>query len=212
MTTRTIAGALGALAIALALTACAQTTQPSAGPPASTPPAPSAEAPKPTVDVPVRPATPAPARQPVPPVQVSVPDIGVSIPVIDVGIEAGGFMELPENPAIGGWYRYGSDPSSPAGNTVISAHVDAGNYPIGPFSKLRDLAAGATTEVTDAAGTSHRYTVQSVTYYPKAELPVTELFGRSGASALVLITCGGDFDSSIGRYEDNVVVIATPAA
>ncbi|WP_403022693.1 sortase domain-bontaining protein [Salinibacterium sp. GXW1014] len=212
MSKRTIAGALGALAIALALVACTGTTEPTAPLPAIPSPSPSAVAPTPAVEVPVRPATPEPARQPVPPVQVAIPDIGVSIPVVEVGIETGGFMELPENPAIAGWYRFGSDPSSPQGNTVISAHVDAGNYPIGPFSKLRNLGAGATTEVTDAAGTSHLYSVQSVTYYPKKELPVAELFGRDGSSALVLITCGGDFDSSIGRYEDNVVVIATPAA
>lgn len=211
MTKRTIAGALGALAIALALAACTGTTQPTAAPPVTTSPTPSAEAPTPAVDVPVRAATPAPPRQSVPPVQVAIRDIGASVPVVDVGIEAGGFMELPENPAIAGWYRFGSDPSSPQGNTVISAHVDAGNYPIGPFSKLRDLATGASAELTDAAGISHLYTVQSVTYYPKAELPVAELFARSGASNLVLITCGGEFDSSIGRYEDNVVVIAAPA-
>ena len=32
-----------------------------------------------------------------------------------------------------------------------------------------------------------------------------------GPPALVLITCGGDFDRSIRRYRSNVVVTAVPA-
>jgi sortase (surface protein transpeptidase) len=137
--------------------------------------------------------------------------IDVDVPVVPVGVEQGGFMELPENPATAGWYRFGADPTSPDGNTVISAHVDAPEYPIGPFSRLRDLVPGETVEVTDTSGTVHQYTVGSVTYYPKADLPVDELFARAGTRSLVLITCGGDFDSTTGRYADNVVAIAAPA-
>lgn len=203
---RTIAGALGALAVVLALAGCGS-------PPVASPsvPAPSPTAlPTPAVEVPVAAATPAPVRQAVPPVRVVAASIDVDVPVIEVGVEQGGFMELPPDPAIAGWYRFGSDPTSPDGNIVISAHVDSPDHPIGPFSRLRDLPAGEIVEVTDAAGAVHRYAVQSVTYYPKAELPVTDLFARSGTDALVLITCGGEFDPSSGRYADNVVAIATP--
>jgi LPXTG-site transpeptidase (sortase) family protein len=145
-----------------------------------------------------------------PPVRVVAASIDVDVPVVPVGVEAGGFMELPADPAIGGWYRFGADPAAPDGNVVISAHVDSPEYPIGPFSRLRDLPVGDVVEVTDAAGEVRRYAVQSVTYYPKADLPVGELFARSGTRSLVLITCGGDFDSRTGRYADNVVAIATP--
>lgn len=167
-------------------------------------------APTAAVDVPVAAATPAPARVPNPPTRVVVAAVEVDVPVVPVGVETGGFMELPVDPAVAGWYRFGADPSSPDGNVVISAHVDAPAYPIGPFSRLRDLTTGNLVEVTDAAGGIHRYSVQSVAYYPKADLPVAELFARSGTTALVLITCGGEFDSSTGRYADNVVAIATP--
>lgn len=211
---RAIAGALGvfaialaiASAIALALTACTPSPEAAPSAPASTAPV----RPTPSLEVPVAAATPTPARPSVPPVRVVAASIGVDIPVIPVGIEKGGFMELPANPATAGWYRYGPDPASTDGNTVISAHVDAPDYPIGPFSALRDLKGGAVIQVTDAAGTEHSYTVQSVTYYRKTELPVHDLFARSGGKALVLITCGGDYDSRIGRYTDNVVAIATP--
>ena len=203
---RTIAGALGAFAIALALTACGPS--PGVAPSA---PAPTVTArPTPSIDVPVVAATPTPARQSVPPVRVVAASIGVDIPVIPVGIEQGGFMELPADPAVAGWYRYGSDPTSSRGNTVISAHVDAPDYPIGPFSALRDLQAGAVIEVIDEAGAAHSYSVESVTYHRKTELPVRDIFARTGGPTLVLITCGGDYDSRTGRYTDNVVAIATP--
>lgn len=145
-----------------------------------------------------------------PPVRVVAASIDVDVPVVPVGVETGGFMELPADPAIGGWYRFGADLGASDGNVVISAHVDSPEYPIGPFSRLRDLPVGDVVEVTDAAGEVRRYAVQSVTYYPKAELPVDELFARSGTRSLVLITCGGQFDSRTGRYADNVVAIATP--
>ena len=161
--------------------------------------------------MPVAAATPAARRAAVPPVRVVAPAIGVDMPVVPVGVETGGFMELPVDPAVAGWYEYGSDPALGAGNIVISAHVDAPQFPIGPLSRLRGLPVGERVTVKDAAGDAHLYTVQSITYYPKSELPVDELFVRQGSPALVLITCGGAFDSSTGRYADNVVAIATPS-
>ncbi|GAB3602200.1 hypothetical protein GCM10027411_04390 [Microbacterium aureliae] len=146
-----------------------------------------------------------------PPVRLAVPAISVDIPVTPVGVEEGGFMELNEDPAVGGWYRFGADPSSPDGNVVISAHVDAPDYPIGPLARLRELGGGDEVTVVDEAGTTHRYTVDSVTYYPKADLPVNDVFARSGTDKLILITCGGEFDSATGRYADNVVAVASPA-
>lgn len=206
---RTIGTALVAVAIVLGSASCGsspRTAVPSAPAATSTPQA----LPTPAVEVPVAAATLAPARQAVPPVRVAVASLGVDMSVQPVGVEEGGFMQLPVDPSIAGWYQYGSDPSSPDGNVVISAHVDAPDYPIGPFSRLRELAAGAEVSVTDAAGIAHRYAVTSVAYVPKTELPVADLFARSGTRALVLITCGGEYDAAIGRYEDNVVALATP--
>jgi LPXTG-site transpeptidase (sortase) family protein len=198
------------VAIALGLAGCAPAGPGSAAPGATAstapPPAPSAPA------VPVAPATPAPARVAVPPVAVTVPSVDVAVPVIEVGVDDVGAMELPVDPAVAGWYRFGADPSLGEGSTVISAHVDAPAYPIGPFSRLRELAAGAEVTVDDASGAAHRYAVESVAYYRKTDLPVDDLFAREGEPRLVLITCGGAFDPSTGRYEDNVVTVARPLA
>ncbi|MCH6229211.1 class F sortase [Microbacterium sp. CFH 31415] len=207
--TRTTAGqATALLAVVVVLAGCS--SPPGAAPSATAPTPTTTALPTPVVEVPIVTATPPPARRSAPPVRVVVTTIGADVPVLPVGVETGGFMELPVDPAVAGWYRFGADPSSADGNIVISAHVDAPQYPIGPFSRLRELPPGASIEVTDASDTLHRYTVESVTYYPKTELPVDELFARDGARNLVLITCGGEFDARTGRYADNVVVIATP--
>ena len=197
------------LVLILLLSACAPAPSPSgAGAPSASPtPTP---APTSTYDVPIVDGALTPARAAVPPVRVQAAAVGIDIEVVPVGVEPGGFMELPPNPAIAGWYRFGPDPWSPNGNTVISAHIDAPDYPIGPFAELRSLPVDAEVTVTGADGSTAAYGVVSVTYYPKQELPTEAIFAREGTRALVLITCGGEFDSSTGRYADNVVVVATP--
>ena len=62
-----------------------------------------------------------------------------------------------------------------------------------------------------ADGTQRRFTVVERRLIAKPELPVSDVFARTGPPALVLITCGGDFDRSIRRYRSNVVVTAMPA-
>ena len=191
----------------VALTACAPAPPPNGAGAPSTSAVPSA-APTPARDVPVVSSTVQPVRAALPPVRVQIAAAGIDMEVVPVGVEPGGFMELPPNPAIAGWYRFGPDPWSPDGNTVISAHIDAPEYPIGPFAQLRDLSADTEVTVVADDGSTAAYGVVSVTYYPKQELPTEEIFARAGTRALVLITCGGAFDSTTGRYADNVVVVA----
>ncbi|GAA1470305.1 class F sortase [Microbacterium thalassium] len=208
----TIIRALAAGVVVLALSGCsgAPTARPAQTPEASIEATVAAPRPTPVVDVPVAAATPAPARVSVPPVRLRIEAIGVDMPVKPVGVEDGGFMELPADPAVAGWYRYGADPSSAEGSTVLSAHVDAPDRPIGPLSRLRDLRGGETVTVTDDGGDVHTYRIDKVTYYPKQDLPVDRLFARAGDDRLIIITCGGAFDRATGRYADNVVAVATP--
>ena len=209
------------LALVLVLSACAPAPlplgagalSPSPSSTASSSPTPSPTPPSaPVPDVPRVDSSLRAPRAAVPPVRVSIASAGVDVEVVPVGVETGGFMELPANPAVAGWYRFGSDPWSDDGNTVISAHIDAPDYPIGPFAALRDLSAATEIAVAGQDGATALYAVVSVTYYPKDELPTEQLFGRSGTDDLVLITCGGAFDSNTGHYADNVVVVAEAVA
>nr|WP_236571294.1 class F sortase [Microbacterium hydrocarbonoxydans] len=141
---------------------------------------------------------------------LTIPSLDIEMPVTDVGVAETGQMELPVDPAVAGWYRYGADAASAAGRILIAAHVDAPDYPIGPLARLRDVPVGESISITAADGSSREFVVESLTYYEKAALPTDELFQRGGPSALVLVTCGGPFDSRSGHYRDNVVAVAIP--
>ena len=151
-------------------------------------------------------------RVPVPaigaqPRHLTIADIGVDHPVIPVGLEPDGSMEIPENVNEIGWYtRTRVRPGDP-GSAVLAGHVDSRAQGRGAFFDLGDLDLGAEIEVTTDAGTQ-RWQVTGRTSYDKTVLPIDELFTVDGPPRLVLITCGGPFDSDTRHYTENVVVLA----
>lgn len=195
--------------VAACLTACAPTGAGVAAPS----PSPSTPAPvRPTaaVEVPITSAAVPPPAARIAPDRLVIESIGVDMPVDEVGVEQNGQMQLPVDPAVAGWYRYGPDAAATAGHVVLAAHVDAIGYPIGPLANLRDVAVGSPVAVTAADGSTRTWVVESLTSYEKTALPTDQLFAREGDPALVIITCGGPFDSATGHYRDNVVAIAKP--
>ena len=205
----TIAALVGMACLAACTPVAAGDASPASSPAvASERPSP---APTSTLRPEVRPGTLPTVQPALPPQRLRIPALGVDMPVTDVGVEPSGQMELPVDPATAGWYRYGPDADSTAGNIMLAAHVDAVDYPIGPLAQLRSLTAGETVEVLAADGSSRTYVVETLTFYEKTALPTADLFAREGAQGLVIITCGGPFDSSTGHYRDNVVAVARPA-
>lgn len=170
-----------------------------------------APAPTPTTSVPVTRATPPPPAPASPaPTELAIPALGVAMPVVPVGVQPDGAMQIPADPAVAGWYRFGPAPAD-AGATVIAAHVDSRSYGLGPLGRLREAEPGQQVSATDGSGQTTTYIVESVTYIPRAQLPVAELFTRSGPRSLIVITCGGQFDDRTRNYSDNVVLIARAA-
>jgi hypothetical protein len=161
-------------------------------------------------DIPIVSGDLRPPREARPPVAVSVPAADIQVSVVPVGVLPDGFMELPADVAVAGWYRFGPDPLSGAGTTVIAAHVDSARYGLGPFARLEGLPAGTEIVVTVDTGAQVRYVIESVTSILKRDVPLADIFVREGAERLVLITCGGQFDRDAFRYSDNVIVVATP--
>ena len=106
-----------------------------------------------------------------------------------------------------GWYRFAATPGA-AGSAVLLGHVDGEGHE-GVFFHLGSLRPGDPVRVGFADGTSRAFRVIGRQQFPKTALP-TDFFARGGPSRLVLITCGGSFDSSIRHYRDNVVVVAVP--
>ena len=153
--------------------------------------------------VPGRP-TPASGR-----LELTSRDLDLSLPVTPVGVTDDGEMELPETVTEVGWYRFGPNPSSPTGTTVLAAHVDTRAEGLGPFSRLRETKKGDVVTIIDGAGRKHGYRVAAVASEAKKKIDWNEVFDRGGHPRLVLITCGGAYDRGSG-YRDNVLVTAFP--
>ena len=147
-----------------------------------------------------------------PPTRLVIPGLGVDATVNDVGVQDDGAMVIPAEPTSVGWYRYGSAPGDPEGNTVIAGHVATREDGPGALAALRGAKPGMRVTVTTADGTTHRYEVVGRELVVKKALPVDEIFARQGKPLLVLITCGGEYLPELRSHRDNVVVTAVPIA
>ncbi len=156
-----------------------------------------------------RDAAPAAARTAVAPVRVGVAARGIDAVVDPVGIAADGQMELPEDVARVGWYRFGPAPGAD-GSAVLAGHVDDAEQGPGALFPLGEAAVGDEVTVTDAAGATTRWRVVSREVITKQVLPLDRIFARDGAPRLTLVTCGGPFLPEYRSYRDNVVVVAEP--
>ena len=145
----------------------------------------------------------------VPPVGITIPDLGLVAPIRSIGVRLDGQLEIPDETEVG-WYRLGSSPGR-AGATVLAAHV-SWNGTTGPFFRLGELEPGERVLVDLADGGNREYEVVERARYSKLALPAERVWTRTGDETLVLITCGGQFDRSIRRYQDNIVVYAVPVA
>jgi len=134
---------------------------------------------------------------------------GVVAPVAPATTAPGGSLTLPEEPTTVGWRSPGALPGSGSGSVVLAGHVDSRVAGLGTFAVLHELGVGERITLRDNDGRDIIYDVVARREYHKAELP-PDLFTRTGAARLVLITCGGRFDPAARRYDDNVVVFATP--
>lgn len=146
------------------------------------------------------------------PVRIVLPELSIDMTVEAEGLDQNGAMALPDNASTAGWYQFGPGMNSDMGATVIAAHIDSRHDGIGPFSRLKDAAMGSTITVAGSDGTSLEYTVTEMRSVGKIDAPMAEVFDRSGPPRLVLVTCGGTFDSRTGHYLDNILLTATPRA
>jgi hypothetical protein len=176
--------------------------------PAPQAPAPQGSGPQAFAPQPVEPIT-----RNAPPIALRVPAISVDAPVVIVGLEPDGAMEIPSDVRTVGWYEpfpgAGVIPGE-RGTAVIAGHVDSRVQGRGAFWPLRELRPGDVVEVLHEDGTSTRWRVDDVVRYPKTDIPIEEIFTFDGDERLALITCGGEFDRSLGEYLDNYVVFASP--
>lgn len=142
------------------------------------------------------------------PTRVRMPDVGVDAPVIPVGVGANGELGIPDEPRALGWWQQGAHPDGP-GAVVIAGHVDTAKDGPGALFRLDQAQVGEFLILETNLG-SHRYVVTDIERYAKVDLPALT-FTTTGPPHLILITCGGAFNTVTHQYADNVVVSADPA-
>jgi LPXTG-site transpeptidase (sortase) family protein len=118
-------------------------------------------------------------------------------------------MDVPDNVTEVGWYQFGPSPGEP-GSAVLAAHVDLAGPGRGLFYDLDELDVDDEVVIGYDDGQSRRFRVVASRTYLKDELPLEAIFSRDGDAVLTLVTCGGGFSASTGRYDSNVVVYAVP--
>jgi hypothetical protein len=149
------------------------------------------------------PSSPAPSR-------LTIETASLDISVRPVGVASDGQMELPPDPAVIGWYRFGPGPADDQGTVVLGGHLDSRQYGVGPLVRLRRIDEGDLITVRLNDGSAARYRVQDVEDIAKKKLPVDRLFAREGPRVLKIVTCGGPYDRDNGGYRDNLIVTAVP--
>jgi Sortase domain len=214
----------GGLALTVGAPAVWTATRPAtaAGPPLAAvvaPAVPEPAVPEPAVPEPGAGALPQPAAHPAAPVPLAavpvpvrlvVPGAGVDAPVDPVGVTGDGLLQLPDDVHRVGWYRFGPAPGEPDGTAVLAGHVDAWDQGLGALGRLRGVDPGQVVEVADSAGGVTRWQVVTRRLVGKQDVPLAQLFARTGPPRLVLLTCGGPFDERLRSYRDNLVVVAEP--
>ena len=209
---------VGVVALVLALTGQRSAPAPAA---TTTSPAPSATADPPgppagsgTAPGPGSGAATGEAPDPVAaPVAVDIPAIGVTSDLMRLGLNGDGTVEVPPlaDDDQAGWYEKGPAPGA-VGPAVLLGHVDSAEFGPGVFFDLGALQPGDEVTVTREDGTVAVFAVDRVERHPKDDFPTIEVYGNTDDAQLRLITCGGDFDSAVRSYEDNVVAFATLVA
>jgi hypothetical protein len=154
--------------------------------------------------------SPRPAGDPFAPLSVQVRRAGIDARVVPVGVGRDGMLGIPQDVRQVGWWQAGAAAGSAAGTVVLVGHVDSAQQGAGAFFPLRQLNPGDRVVLSGAGGERTVYVVSARRQYPKSSLPRAEVFGQGSMPRLVLLTCGGPFNSATRHYEDNVVVYATP--
>jgi sortase (surface protein transpeptidase) len=143
------------------------------------------------------------------PVRVEIPRIGVASSLDRLGRAPDGTIQEPSRWEVAGWYAPGTRPGDP-GSAVILGHVDSKRSPA-VFFRLRELRQGDTVTIGRADGSSVRFIVQRTEQHPKDRFPTDDVYYPTLTPALRLVTCGGEFDATAGRYRSNLIVFATIA-
>ncbi|MEA2614482.1 MAG: hypothetical protein QOE72_265 [Chloroflexota bacterium] len=144
------------------------------------------------------------------PVHLALPSIGVSAAIAAVGETPTGDLQTPPDWDTVGWFSPGFRPGAP-GHAVLNGHLDTtlADRPTAVFWNLRKLQPGDAVLLDGTGGTTLRFTVTALDYYPAENAPLNRIFGPSNDSVIELVTCAGTWRGPKLGYNQRLVVTAT---
>jgi hypothetical protein len=145
------------------------------------------------------------------PAMLALPSVDVTAPVIAVGVSEGD-LQVPDDPGQVGWWVSSAEAGADTGSVIMDGHVDTASGGPGALYRMGigKLHLGDRVIVTTMLGRNVSYRIYAQSVYVKAAGLPADIFAASQEPRLVLITCGGAFDSDGKSYVDNVVVYARP--
>ena len=147
------------------------------------------------------------------PDRIEIPRLHAVAPIADVATLVGGELDVPRDPKIVGWWRYGAKPGARTGTAIFDGHINYAGVD-GALARIGTLDPGDLVYVygqSNGRATRIKFAITGVRTYDKQALPYRQIFDQNSVGRLVLVTCGGPFDSATGNYVDNVVAFAVPA-
>jgi LPXTG-site transpeptidase (sortase) family protein len=152
-----------------------------------------------------------PPREPIPITRIRIPAIGVDAPVVVKGLDSERRMEAPDHPDEIAWYDFTALPGQ-GSNVVLAGHVDFAGVGPAVFWDLWRVRVGDLVELGLADGRVSRYRVTGLETVEERQAPVERIVGPTGQERLTLITCAGSYNPATGRYDQRLIVTATPLA
>jgi hypothetical protein len=147
------------------------------------------------------------------PNRIVIPKIHANAPIVPVGTTADRELQIPLNPRVVGWWRYGAKPGATVGTAILAGHINYAGV-TGSMAAIGQLDPGDQVYVFGKQNADNRHEVRfrvtGVRTYHKTHLPYQKIFNQKSAGRIVIVTCGGPFDASTGNYLDNIVVFAVP--
>ena len=135
-----------------------------------------------------------------------IPRLFINAPIEAVGVTPNGEMATPQGLNTVAWYKEGPKPGE-IGSAVLAAHY-GGPYEIGVFRTINKLQAGDAIQLRDKHDKTLAYKVYKVATYNVADVPLQEVFNKSGDKYLNLVTCIGNWNAITSTYDQRLIVFA----
>jgi hypothetical protein len=149
------------------------------------------------------------------PNRIEIPKIHANAPIVSVGTTADRELEIPLDPHVVGWWRYGAKPGATVGTAILAGHINYAGV-TGSMAEIGKLDPGDLVYLFGKQNADNKhevaFRVTGVRTYHKTGLPYKQIFDQKSVGRIAIVTCGGPFDASTGNYLDNIVVFAVPAS